>query len=135
MMQRQLAQHSFAARCRVNQHLTVVVRAAASPCQASLLQPVKKLYGAVMLNLEPLGQVADRGRCSAGQPLDGQQQLVLLRLESRRAGRLLAEMQEPPDLMTELSQSAVLGNGDVDGSLSHLIYIVTRYYYWCSKLW
>ena len=119
MVQRQLAQHSLAARRQVNQHLAVVLRAAASPCQASLLQPVKKLHGAVMLNLEPLGQVADRGWRSTGQPLHGQQQLVLLRLESRGASRLLAEMQEPPDLMTELGQSAVLADGDAGGSPGH----------------
>jgi len=58
-----------------------------------------------MLNLQPFRQSANAGLVVAS---NGQQQLMLVRLETSRARRLLAEMEKPPDLVPSFRQSPVI---------------------------
>src|SRR5579863_2666081 len=70
------------------------------------------------------GQLRDGRLHAHGQAANGQQQLVLLRLQAVRAGLLLAEMEEAADLETELGEGTVAMGGEV---FSAHINIVSRY--------
>ena len=62
-----------------------------------------------MLDLQPLGQKADAGLLVGfRQSPERQQELMLLRLESGRSRRLLAEMQEPSNLIAKLCQKLII---------------------------
>lgn len=71
-------------------------------------QAVDEADHRVVLELELPGQGAD-GRSRAGrQPLDRQQELVLLGLEARAAGLALAEHQEAADEVAEPRETLVV---------------------------
>src|SRR4029077_4516139 len=77
---------------------------------------VDELDGAVVTELEPLGEGADRGRDAGRHATDGEQQLVLPGLEPDRAGSLLAEAKEPSQLVAERRQRAVVRMGEPHAS-------------------
>src|SRR6185295_18408635 len=79
------------------------------PNEAATLHPVDELDDAVMGDLQPLRDVAD-GRIAGGQALHGEEQLVLLRLEAGLACRLLAEMKEPPELVSEVGKRPIFAD-------------------------
>jgi hypothetical protein len=63
----------------------------------------------VVLHLKPLGQEADRGLPCGPRCLNREQRLVLLRLDaSSRSRSAFAEVQEAPDLITELLENPFL---------------------------
>ena len=74
-----------------------------------------------MLQLQTLGQFADGRRRAVRQALDGQEELVLLRLHSGRPHLLLAEAEESPDLIAEVGQGAVF----FEGEILHHLYRIT----------
>jgi hypothetical protein len=57
-----------------------------------------------MLNMKPFGQNADGCNLTRGQPLDRQQSLVLMRLDSCDARSRFAEIQEAADFVAEISE-------------------------------
>ena len=75
---------------------------------AGLLQPVDQFDGAVMLNEQTRGDLADGRLYVLGKAMHGQQQLMLLRFDAVFFRGGFAEMEELPDLPPELGQIAVL---------------------------
>ena len=71
-------------------------------------QAVDELDDRVVLELELPGERADGREAVRRKPLDGEQQLVLLGLEPRLAGRLLAEGEEAPEEVAEMGQVLVI---------------------------
>src|SRR5579864_426710 len=89
----------------LDQHLPPVSWRSRAQNQAAVHQPVHQFDRAVMLDLEPLGQHADARLVLASH---GKQQLVLMRLESRSPRCLLAEVQKPANVVTNLRQASVV---------------------------
>ncbi|WRL65860.1 hypothetical protein U6N30_10015 [Blastococcus brunescens] len=75
------------------------------------LRPVHELDDAVVAQLQPVRDLADRGPVPAGEALERQQELVLLRREPVPAHDLLAEAQVAPDAEPEAGQRLELALG------------------------
>ena len=125
MGQRQFAQDRAAGPGQADPDLALVPGAGMPGDRACLLQPVYQLHGAVMLDEKALRDLPNRGLHAFRQPVDNQQELMLLRLNSMFPRRSLAEEKELPDLPAELGQIAILAGGEI-GSGSHG-YIVSRH--------
>ncbi len=125
MEHRQETQQRLAARGEPNEHVPTVVVRSSPPDETASLHTVDQFDGAVVLDLQALRQDADRRLTTLWHSLQREQQLVLLGLEARRTCCTLAEMQKPPELVTELGQRPILGRRErvVD---HHLIYIAAR---------
>jgi len=106
-MEGKLAQEPFAARGDAHQDYTTVRAAADAAHEAARFEAVEQLDEAVMLQMESLGEVADRGFVGPWSALHGEKQLVVLGLETGDAGGLLAEIQEAANLIPELRQGAI----------------------------
>jgi hypothetical protein len=65
----------------------------------------------VMLNLQPLRKISDAGAYTFGQPLQREQELVLARLQPGRPRRFFAEVKKAPDLVSQLRQGLIIGDG------------------------
>src|SRR4051812_4851033 len=66
-----------------------------------------------MLDAEPLGDGADGRLLFERQALDGEQELMLLRLDAYAARRLLAEGEEAAELVAKRRERAVVGRGEL----------------------
>ena len=119
------AQDRAAGRRQPDPHFAFVLDARSPRDCARDLEAVYQLDGAVMLDEKSCCNFANRGLHALGKALDGQQQLMLLRLDVMLLGDGFAEMQELPDLPPELGQIAVLVWRKVTVMVH--IYIVTRY--------
>lgn len=107
MRQRKPPQHSTAPRRQPNPHLAPVFGTGMPLDRAGALHPVHQFDRAVMLDEEPGRDFTD-GRLDAfRQTVDGQHQLMLLRLDPVLFGRGFAEMQETSNLAPEFRQVAV----------------------------
>lgn len=73
---------------------------------------IDELDSAVVLNLEPLGETADRRPKVILQPPNGEQQLVLLRLESHFASARLAEGEKSTDAVPNFRKGGVVSIRD-----------------------
>jgi hypothetical protein len=89
---------------------------------------IRLLHG-VGLDLEPVSDGADDGwLVGVRQTGQGEQQLVLLGLESGSVGSLLAEVEQAAKLEAELSQATQVGRSQGGGTRAHVgKYIVIRY--------
>jgi len=67
-------------------------------------QPVHQFHCAVMADEHARGEFSNGGLHTVRQAFDGQQKLVLLRLDSGGARLVFAEPQKPADLKAELGQ-------------------------------
>ncbi len=76
---------------------------------AEVHHPVDQADDRMVLELELPGQRSDRGEAVRRQALDAEEKLVLLRLQSFGARRILAEDQEPADQMAEARERRVVG--------------------------
>jgi len=83
--------------------------------QAALHQSVGQANGAVMPDHQMPGDFSYGGTMRARQRPDCEQELVLLRLEALRPGRLFAEMEEAADLKPEIGESSIVRVGQGDG--------------------
>jgi hypothetical protein len=110
---RELPQERLAPLRKADENFTPVLAIVLPACQPSLCETVDQLDGAVMLNLEALGQFADSRPAPFRQALDCQQKLVLLRLDPVRLGGVGAELQEAPDAVSEIGQGAVFSGREV----------------------
>jgi hypothetical protein len=90
---------------------------------AVLGQAVHKLDGAVMLDLEAFGKLADGRPGVIGETLYGQKELVLLWLQAVLASGFGAELKVAADLVAEFGERAVFGGGKICWHS----YIVARY--------
>ena len=84
------AEQRFSMRRDVHDDVTPVSLRAFPPKKPALFHAVHQLDGAVMLDLQPLGETADGRFLIVGQPAQCQQTHVLLRLEPNRPGGLFA---------------------------------------------
>jgi hypothetical protein len=106
--QRKLLEDPLAARGDNELHLAPIGAIARPPDPAVCFETAAQLHGAVVANLEPLGQDSDR-RLESGRPaLDCQQGLMLLRFNPGGARNDLAEVQEPANFMPEVRESRVI---------------------------
>ena len=97
-------------------NLAPVANAAYPFHESAFPQPVGEAYGAVMPDQEVPGDFSHGGTMGAGQGPDGQQELMLLRLQSLVPGRLLAEMEEATDLKAEIGESSIIRVSEVAGA-------------------
>ena len=109
MREGKLPEDARARPSEMHDYLPPVVRSAAARYVAVIFQAIHQFHHAVMFELQSPGQLAYGGLHVFGQAFDGEQQLMLLRLQAVPPGLLLAEMQVEPDLVTELGQRAILG--------------------------
>jgi hypothetical protein len=70
--------------------------------QTPLFQSIHQSHDTVVAQLELFRQERDGRRGVRRRALDGQQQLMVLRLDARAPRGLLADPKEPPDFMAEL---------------------------------
>ena len=92
----------------LDEHTPAVTRIGFATHEPLVGKPVDETHGAVMADVQTLGQCADRRRCVWRQPLQREQQLVLLRIEPARAGRFLTEGEKPADLVAEFGERAIV---------------------------
>ena len=116
MMQGELAQHLLATRSEADVNLAPVFGAAVALDQVFFLQAADQLHRAVMLNLQALSEIGNAGAIAAACPAYGQHELMVLRLDARLAGCLLAEMQKAADLVAKLGQRRVVGLLEIIGT-------------------
>jgi|GEM_PF-2417026 len=72
-------------------------------------EPVDQTHSAVMPEKKALGEAADAGLLWVRESADGQQHLVLLRLEAGGFRRLIASAQELADSVAQSRQRGVFG--------------------------
>jgi hypothetical protein len=106
---RERAERRFALIRQGQEHLSPVHLIAGPGEQPPLLGPVHEGHGAVVLDLQSLGDIANRDLIAV-ESLDREQELMLLRLEPGTARRFLAEALEPAELVAEFSQRLVIGS-------------------------
>lgn len=90
-----------------------VIEVAMAPRYRSLLhQTVDQFHGAVMAKAKPVRERGNGGANPLGQAFNGQQELVLLRLDVTGTSGFLAEVQELADAVAEFRKLAIacLGN-------------------------
>jgi hypothetical protein len=89
---------------------------------------VYKLDRTVMLNAQPAGDVAYRGRqLGVGQAFEGQQELMLLRFDARGVGGLFAEVQKGAELKSKARQRGVV---DIVGDGHRFLGLYRRTIFW-----
>jgi len=103
----QRAQGRLALIRQAQQHLPAIDLVAGPGQQPTLLGPIDERHGTVVLNLQALGDIAD-GDLLVAIPFDGEQQLMLLGLESGGAARFLAEALELAELIAKFRENPVI---------------------------
>lgn len=119
----QLAENRLAVRGNPHQYPAPIGGVNLAHDQSLLVEAINQADGAVMTDVEAIGEGADGWRSASRQPLQGQQQLVLLRVQPVGTSGAFAERQEPADLVTELGERLVIRIARA----AHLLNIVTRY--------
>jgi hypothetical protein len=106
--ERERCKHTFAAAGK-RQHHFAPVCAISRPSNESLpLEAIHQLHGAVMLNLKPFCEYPNSRLLLGRQSFNREKCLVLVRLDSRLARRLLAKIQESPDFVPEIRERTVV---------------------------
>jgi hypothetical protein len=103
-------ENSFSARRQMQKHSPPVRARARALQQAVRLEPVHEFHGAVMLDLQPLRQIAHRGVVAVGQALYGQEGLVLLRLDACGSNSLLAQILKSADFVTKIGKRLIVNS-------------------------
>jgi hypothetical protein len=111
-MQRQLGKHLLTVRRKLYEDGTTIFRTARARDQSFLPQPINQLDRAVVLDLQALGKICDARLFPWGLALNGQHNLVVLRLDANVAGCGLAGTKKTPDLVPELRQRLVVGESN-----------------------
>jgi hypothetical protein len=101
VMQGQFAEHPFTFPGEREQYFSPVAPASMTTHETTVRQPVYQFDGAVMPNLQALGQLSDTRADLERQALESQHELVLPRLQSGNARRLFAKVQELADMVTQ----------------------------------
>jgi len=71
-------------------------------------QPVNQPDRAMVAQLQSLGEEPDGGGLPSLEPLDLEQEQILLRLDPSRAGCNLPETEKPADLIAQLRESPIV---------------------------
>ena len=101
MAQGQFSEEAFPQWGDFEQDLAKVVHVAVTPNHAVFGQSMREFDHAVILELEPPGEFADRRDAAGGEAFEGQEKLVLLRTNARLSGGLFAEDEKTPDEVAE----------------------------------
>jgi hypothetical protein len=101
VMQGQFAEHPFAFPGEREQYFSPVASAPMTTHETTVRQPVYQFDGAVMPNLQALGQFSDTRADLGRQAFEGQHELVLPRLQPGNARRPFAKVQEFADMVTQ----------------------------------
>lgn len=105
----------FASRSQVQDHLPAVAPGALSPQELPFFEAVHQLHDAVMPQLQTLGEFPDAGLAACRKSSQSQHEHVLLRLETRVAGRFLAPVQVNSDPVPEFGQRAKFRRSQAGG--------------------
>src|SRR5437588_620545 len=97
-----------AARRQAHEHMAAIGAAGLADQQPLGDHAVDQPDGAVMADLQALGELADRRPVAPGEAAHREQRALLLRRDAGAAPRLFAEVQEAPQGVAELRQSLVL---------------------------
>jgi hypothetical protein len=108
MVQRQMFQNVLALGRKLYMYFALVIRTAGLLDETPLREPVHQLDGAVVLKLETLGEICDARSWVVARSLRSEHKLMVLRLQSRLAGRVLTKAQETADLVSEFRQGLVV---------------------------
>jgi len=100
-------EEAVAAPREPDEDLPAVGSVAMPPDEPAGLHPVDELDRAMVSDVQAVGDLADRRTAVRGQAADGQEELMLPRLEPRPAGDLFAEPEEPSELVPEPGERAV----------------------------
>jgi len=111
--QRETPQYRGARRPETHQNLAPVARTAGSSDIAVLFQAVNQFDRGVMLKLHLRRELADGGLYAGPESADGEQKLVLARLQAMSSRLFLAEVEESANLEAKFSQGAVFGKGKI----------------------
>lgn len=71
-------------------------------------EPIHEAHGTVRTQLQAIGEFPHRYIVAAGETLDGQQRLVLLRRDPGDAGNLLAETEKAAQRLAQRGQQHVV---------------------------
>ncbi len=123
MRETQSAQDTLPGRGEVQRRLPSVLPARAPLHEAPFGGTLHQLYGAVVLDLQPLSHRSDGRPLLRLQRLEDEQELMLLGLDAGLTSGGLAEREEAADLVAQLRESPVLAGREVRGS-GHRNYIV-----------
>ncbi len=113
MMDGELTQPFSALFSEEDENLAPVDVAARTPDEPALLGAVDEFGGAVVLELEALGEFTDRRRAVRRHPFDGEEELMLLRFKIGRPRDPLTDAQEAAQPVAKLRQRPVLGVRDL----------------------
>lgn len=108
MRDRKLLDQSGSTTRERQQDLAAIGAAAHALQQTVKLQAVHQFDGAVMLDLQPLRERAHGGLLRARQTSNRQEGLMLLGLDARDAGSLLAEIDESANFVAELRERPIV---------------------------
>ena len=111
MDQGQPPEHALSPGGNLHQDFTKIGGVRVAPHHPEPSQTIREFYDAVVFELELPGERSNGGMALLRKSLDGEQELMLLRPETRRAGGLLAEDDEPADQMAEGSEGPVFARG------------------------
>jgi hypothetical protein len=107
----QLIEHFDAVRCETHVHLSAVLCTWFANDQSLDPKPVDQANGAVVRNLQLLGEFSDGGRVSTRKSFDREECLILAWRQSGGGGCSLAEMEELPKAVAESRQRFILTLG------------------------
>ncbi len=127
MRDREALEHATPARRDREPDLAAIARARALQDEAPLRRTRDELDRAVVLDLQALGDAADRRRFVFRHAAKSEEELVLLRLDAHLARRALAEHEEAAQAIAHLGERAVFGVRDGWHGSNVDIYRVTIY--------
>ena len=109
MLNRYSGQDRLSFRGQLDQNAATIVRILMPLDQSACDRAIHQLNGAVMLDQQPIGDVANSGwLLGAGEAAQGEQELVLLRLEPDGMRGTLAKGEESPELQAESGKRVVI---------------------------
>lgn len=127
MREGEFTQGRAAGRGEANPDFALIVLARAAGYGTGLFQAVDQFHRAVMLDEEAGSEFADGGIDIIGKAVEGEHELVLLRLNAVFLSGHVAEVKEAANLSSEFRKVAILTGGEI--VLGGHICIVPRYKY------
>jgi hypothetical protein len=120
VMQRKLTQYSFSFDSQRYQNFASVLVSTLATHVPTSGKPLHQFDGAVVLDLKPLASSRMLGRRFGGRPFNAQHELRLMRIESREGNRLLAEVREESNLMTQFRKRSIIASCECGSHAHHL---------------
>lgn len=115
------AEHGLALWGKPDQDLATIAAARRASNEPPRHETIDETDRAVVTDPEPLGQGADRWDPPGGQPFQGEERLVVLRLEPDSTNAAATPLEEAADPVAELGESTILLlTGSTAGNVTHL---------------